>query len=279
MLIQRITTALIGITLLLLAITWGGQLLFLLIIMLSSSIALLEFYNMTLPQSRFMQMLGLALGLGLVWCVYIFSFHLSPSGNSGASTPAYLLIAVPTLVIFSLLIFQFMNYPRKVMRDEKITLMLFGILYICLFLSYLILLHQGSTGKRWIFFVLLVLWCGDSGAYISGRFLGRHALSPLVSPKKTLEGAMGGLILSLASAAAGQKLFFHDLTLGQSLLLALGISLAGLLGDLCESTLKRHSGIKDSGSLLPGHGGMLDRIDSLLFAAPLAYYYKVFILA
>jgi len=172
---------------------------------------------------------------------------------------------------------QFIVYPRKLMGNAELPTMLIGILYICLFLSYLILLNNGTAGKRWILFLLLVLWCGDSGAYATGRLLGKHLLSPLVSPKKTIEGALGCIALSLCAACAGQMLFFNDLAIGHALLLGLGIALAGQLGDLCESTLKRHSGIKDSGTLLPGHGGMLDRIDSLLFVAPLAYYYKVLI--
>jgi len=276
-LIKRIITALIAIPLLIALITWGGQQLFLIIIMLTAGCALLEFYNMTLRISVFRKMLGLAFGLCLVWCMQHYHQYLSLDGTHYESSLLYLLITLPTLVTFSILLLQFSVYPRKLMGNAELPIMLIGILYICLFLSYLILLHNATAGKRWIVFLLLVLWCGDSGAYVTGRLLGKHPLSPLVSPKKTIEGALGCIVLSLCAAGATQMLFFNDLAISHALLLGLGIALAGQLGDLCESTIKRHSGIKDSGTLLPGHGGMLDRIDSLLFVAPLAYYYKVLI--
>jgi phosphatidate cytidylyltransferase len=153
-----------------------------------------------------------------------------------------------------------------------------GIVYICIALSFLVLVRNCSDGIQWIFFILLILWVGDTGAYIVGSIIGRTKLYPAVSPNKTIEGALAGLIFSLVSGLACKMVFLPDISMFHCILLTACISLLGQLGDLCESVFKREQGLKDSGNILPGHGGMLDRIDSLLFAAPFLYYYKAFFL-
>ena len=277
MLIKRIITALIAIPLLLLIIVWGGTQLFLIIIMLAGGFALIEFYTMTLRTSGFLKIPGLVMGMCLLWCIHHYHDYLACDGTRYGGGPVMLLIALPTLGTMLYLLMQFMVYPRRLMGKGNIFMMLTGILYICLFLSYLILLYHGAQGTKWVLFLVLVLWCGDSGAYGAGRWLGKHFLAPQVSPRKTIEGACGGIALSLCAAGAAQVTFFNHLSITQALWLGLIISLAGLVGDLCESTIKRQCGVKDSGTILPGHGGMLDRIDSLLFVAPLTYYYKLLI--
>jgi phosphatidate cytidylyltransferase len=128
-------------------------------------------------------------------------------------------------------------------------------------------------GEFLVFFVVLVTWAGDTGAYYVGMSLGRHQLAPVISPNKTVEGLMGGLLLALAMAVVASLWFLPSLTLADCLATGLLLAGAGLLGDLVESALKRSAGVKDSGMLIPGHGGMLDRLDSLLFTAPIFYYY------
>jgi len=148
-----------------------------------------------------------------------------------------------------------------------------GIIYIPVLLSFLILIRGSSSGMIWIFVLLAVIFAGDTGAYYVGSYLGRHKLSPAVSPGKTIEGAIGGLAANLVIGSVGKAFFLSELSWGLSLLFFLAVGIAGQVGDLFESELKRSSGIKDSGGILPGHGGILDRIDALLFASPVAYIF------
>lgn len=152
-----------------------------------------------------------------------------------------------------------------------------GVLYIGLTLSCLLLTRMLSDGEFLVFFVVLVTWAGDTGAYILGKTMGRRPLSPIISPKKTVEGLLGGIILAIVVAVASQLWFLPSLTVTDAAVLAFVVTLAGLLGDLAESAIKRSANQKDSGALIPGHGGMLDRLDSLLFTAPCFYYYVTFV--
>jgi len=170
----------------------------------------------------------------------------------------------------------------------------FAFAYIALPLAMLVQLRQQLAGAFWLLYLLLVVWAGDIFAYFVGRSLGRHLMAPRVSPKKTWEGAAASLAASLV---VGSLLFSHALQISSFLLrlrlierrdglfglekpemwpiivLTTVLNIAAQLGDLVESLIKRGAGVKDSGSILPGHGGMLDRIDALLFAAPLLWYY------
>lgn len=178
----------------------------------------------------------------------------------------------------------------------NISVTLFGVLYVGWFASYVILLRRMGAGPEifrfnpvgagYVIMLLVLLWLGDGGAFFAGIAWGKHKLIPAISPNKTIEGSIGGIVLTLIGAAlvkeAGLLLnaagisFFPDLSYNSYLLLGLGIAVVGQVGDLCESYLKRDAGLKDTGNLFPGHGGFLDRFDSLLFAAPLFYYYLKF---
>lgn len=130
-----------------------------------------------------------------------------------------------------------------------------------------------GVGSKLVFFLLIAVWASDAGAYYVGRRFGRHRLSPRVSPKKTIEGGIGGLATSLLAAAIVHFTFFPEFPLMHALLAALLLSIAGVVGDLAESMWKRSAAVKDSGVLIPGHGGFLDRVDSILFTAPILYAY------
>jgi phosphatidate cytidylyltransferase len=151
---------------------------------------------------------------------------------------------------------------------------LFGTVYAALPLALLILIHmRPNSGPTWVFFLLVVVFAGDTGAFYVGRLMGRHKLYEVISPNKTWEGAIGGLIASLMAGSLFIRLI-GPCTLGlKVLILVLILATAGQVGDLCESMMKRIHGVKDSGHLLPGHGGVLDRIDGLLFAIPVLYVY------
>ncbi len=164
--------------------------------------------------------------------------------------------------------------PGKQLTAE-ISAPVFGSVYVALPLAMLALIDFRPHGSLWIFFLLSVIFAGDTGAFYIGRRFGKHKLHKIVSPGKTWEGAIGGLVSS--TGAAILFLLFsriHSLDAG-IILLSLLLSAMGQVGDLSESLLKRNHGIKDSGAILPGHGGILDRIDGLLFAVPVLFGYLI----
>ncbi len=153
-----------------------------------------------------------------------------------------------------------------------------GIVYIPVSLSLLIFMKGLDQGTFWIIWLLIVVFSNDTGAFYGGKFFGKNALSPNISPNKTIEGSIGGIITSSVVGFIFSVIFFKDFPLSFFLIPAsLMLAVAGQIGDLFESAMKRASNIKDSGSILPGHGGMLDRIDGLLLAIPVLYAYLVFI--
>lgn len=138
------------------------------------------------------------------------------------------------------------------------------------------LISPDYLGRSWVFFVLLVITLGDTGALYTGRAIGKHRLAPNISPKKTVEGFIGGTVASVAAAIAFGMLVIPGLDVPRAVILGLVLGLLGVVGDLFESLLKRSVDIKDTSSIFPGHGGILDRIDSLLFAAPALLLYVRF---
>jgi phosphatidate cytidylyltransferase len=150
---------------------------------------------------------------------------------------------------------------------------LFGVLYLGLTLGPLSMTRLLPLGEWLILFLLLVTWASDTGAYYIGTVYGQHRLAPMISPKKTVEGLVGGLFSAIIIAYAAHWWFLPELSGLDCLVLAILLTITGLWGDLAESAMKRSVSIKDSGGILPGHGGMLDRLDSLLFTAPAFYYY------
>ncbi len=153
----------------------------------------------------------------------------------------------------------------------------FGVLYIALLFGHFILLRQLPQGIAMVFFVLIVTWLSDTGGFVFGLAFGRHPLAPVLSPKKTIEGFFGGILFSLVGAVLCHLWFFSVMSLTQSAVLGILLAVCATIGDLTESGIKRSAQVKDSGTLIPGHGGVLDRIDSLLLSAPAFYYYALFV--
>ncbi|HEX8500987.1 MAG TPA: phosphatidate cytidylyltransferase [Pyrinomonadaceae bacterium] len=206
-----------------------------------------------------------------------------------------LYLIVPLFVVAALVAEMLRGAPfDKMVLSVGSTVL--GVLYVAFLGSHLLAVRTGFTevippeagywfGERIIdrtlsthllAFFFLVLMGSDTGAYYTGRALGRHKLAPSVSPGKTWEGAAGGLAASLAAAAAAHYWFFPELGLGAALALAAVMNVLGVVGDLTESALKRGANAKDAAQILPGHGGLLDRLDSLLFNAPLIYYFALY---
>jgi len=159
----------------------------------------------------------------------------------------------------------------------------FAAAFIGVFFGYLVRLRLLSdlpkgeeTGSDLVFLLFFVVWASDVAAYYAGHALGRHALAPAVSPKKTVEGAVGGLAGALLAAFAARIWFMRRLDPLDCVILGVALGAVGIVGDLVESMLKRGAGVKDSASLVPGHGGLLDRVDSLLYSGPVLYYYYVY---
>jgi len=233
---------------------------------------------------------------------YVFCgiFFLLLAFNTGADKPLPSTAIFIYCLGFAAAISPFIFLTRA-MRNQDLSTgypaaaaSVFAFTYIALPLGMLVQLRQQWAGAFYLLYLLLVVWAGDIFAYFVGKAIGRHFMSPRISPKKTWEGAIASLV---ASIAVGWTLFHYALPLSEALLraqliekrdglfgleqpamgpvivLTIVLNLAAQLGDLVESLIKRGAGVKDSGALLPGHGGMLDRIDALLFAAPVLWYY------
>jgi phosphatidate cytidylyltransferase len=160
---------------------------------------------------------------------------------------------------------------------REIAYVVLGFLYIPFLLMHLVMLHRTTYGWQWLLVLMLIVMTNDSAAYYTGSAFGKHRLYPLVSPKKSIEGALGGLGGSICGTLLAKFTFFPQLPLADALITAVVIGILGQTGDLFESLLKRSFGVKDSGSIIPGHGGVLDRMDSIIFAAPAMYYYVIYI--
>lgn len=165
-------------------------------------------------------------------------------------------------------------FPR--IKFSGLALTLFGAFYVGYLFSYAFLLRHLDHGFFYLLLAFLLAWATDIGAYAFGRMFGKHKLAPALSPNKTKEGALGGILSSLVvSVIAFMIVPGVESTVAQAAILGVLASIAGQLGDLVASAIKRQTGIKDFGNLLPGHGGVLDRFDSFLLVAPLVYYYLV----
>lgn len=176
-------------------------------------------------------------------------------------------------------IFVLARFKSNLDTFEIISKQVLGIVYIPVSLALLIFIKELEGGTFWIIWLLLVTFSNDSGAFYTGTFLGKRKLSPNISPNKTIEGAIGGAITAMVIGFIFCLIFFKNISLAFLMIPgALMLAGAGTIGDLFESAMKRTSRIKDSGKILPGHGGMLDRIDGLLLAIPVLYVYLVFVL-
>lgn len=180
-------------------------------------------------------------------------------------------------VMLALTIIFLFRYRRLETVGRDLALTTFGLFYVPLLLCHAGLLRQLEQGREWVFLVLLVVMASDSLAYFIGMALGRRRLYEAISPKKSVEGALGGLAGGVLGALAAKLWLLPRLDGLDVLVLGIGVGAFSQIGDLVESILKRSFAVKDSGTLFPGHGGLLDRLDSLLFAFPATYYYALWV--
>ena len=250
-----------------------------LLIFAASLIAMHELFAMLLPVDD----RRAALVLGGLACAAFYWFDaraLAGYGElprvvvgaaaAGATVPLVLAVLVPGLYF----LFRFRDIPTVAGRYAATITGIFYAGYLTTYLAKLKLIDPGQGGDT-VLIVLIIAWVADTGGYFAGRYLGKARLYEAVSPKKTWAGAWGGLAGSLVGVAVLKLISAHWLTWLDVALLAIPGGILGQLGDLTESLIKRSVGVKDSGALLPGHGGILDRIDAVLFIAPYVYAYLV----
>ena len=275
MLKERTLTSAWYATVLVVIVWFGGGPGFTALVATIGVLAALEFYRMVAstkppPLTYF----------GLVWTAFFILSRnselmvlLETHFNPDLLTP----LLITSAIVLSL--FGLLTRRQKEGTFTSWVWTIAGILYIGWLLSHLVALRGLDSGRNWVFLVLFVTWVSDTTAFLVGRGLGRHKLAPAISPGKTWEGTIGGICGGIAVST----LFFTatqlqlPLTSGQAILLGAITSILGQVGDLVESLLKRNLGVKDSGNLMPGHGGILDRIDSLIFAGIVVYYYAVWV--
>lgn len=245
---------------------------FLLIAALALGAGMFEFFTLTKSLSLKADAGIGYLGAGAFFLAFFFD---APSAD-----PNFLLIIAAAFLIILLIsqMFRFQEHFDKMLTGAGVTLL--GVLYVAFLGGYIVAVRTGfqnpafpHLSTKLLVFFLLVLMLGDSFALFTGKYLGKNKLAPKISPGKTWEGCAGGLVFSLIGAAIACVTFFPELKLSAALPLAAAMNVLGVLGDLAESAIKRGSGAKDAANILPGHGGLLDRLDSLLFNAPLLYYF------
>ncbi|HET9533018.1 MAG TPA: phosphatidate cytidylyltransferase [Blastocatellia bacterium] len=268
---KRVLTALVALPILLYTVWNEIPYFFVAIGALAIIAGLAEFYGLASKAGcRPLQFLGYPAALAVI-AAFVYE------------SPAWIVAALAALAVSALAVevFRAEDMQRSL---ASVSATIFGVVYVALLLGFLIALRMTpdtltapATPKLaakllTIFFAMVMLT--DTGAYYTGRSIGRHKLAPRVSPGKTIEGSIGGFISAALAGLASKYVFFPEIPALHALLLGAVIGIVGQVGDLAESLLKRGSQVKDSGNIFPGHGGMLDRVDSLLFCAPIIYYYS-----
>jgi phosphatidate cytidylyltransferase len=264
-LLVRLVTGFIGAPLILLLLFMGPAWGWLVFVAIAAGIGAYELFSMT-GHDAFGRALGIVMTEAVLFALWF-----------GSEEPRVLLtvLILAPLVGMLLVLARLGDIHTAAVRVMANT---FGPLYVGGALGALVLLRAeprlgGHAGAGFVVLALCLAWASDTGAYFAGRFLGKHKLYEAVSPKKTVEGALGGLAASLLSAVVAHFTFLPVLPLGEGLVLAAVAGALGQAGDLGESLLKRSFGVKDSGGIVPGHGGILDRVDALLLTGSITYLY------
>lgn len=268
MLKHRVITAVVGVPLVILAIWFGNPWPWFTLFIAATALAgTYEFYHMANFDRR-----EPLIYVGLLWSLALV---LSPHyGN-----PDVLPIVITAAMLISLICLLLRPSREKAFRDWAWTIV--GALYVGWMLSYWLNLRGLADGRNWVYLAMLTTFANDTGAFFIGRARGKHKLAPAISPAKTREGAIGGLICAILAAIVVAVVLNlispFAFEYWQIILLGFLVSLFAQLGDLAESLLKRNMGVKESGNLLPGHGGILDRFDSLIFVGAVIYYYVIWV--
>jgi phosphatidate cytidylyltransferase len=256
----RVLTAAVGLPLVGLLALWHERLGFALLIFLFCTLGLIELTKITMTGAPRAQRVA----------VIVTGVALSAALYARPGMALVWLLAATMIASTAIL-----AHPGEISgATSRLAAAVFGVFYLGGFSAPLALLQRDvADGPFWVFVAIAVTFANDTGAYFAGRTLGRHKLYPAISPSKTVEGAFGGLAGGLIAAWICRATFFPALTLRDLLLVGLPAAVIGPIGDLIESMIKRSAGVKDSGRMLPGHGGILDRVDALLFVSAWVYTY------
>jgi phosphatidate cytidylyltransferase len=265
MLRQRVLSAVVFVPVLFASI-WFGNPWFSIVVAVAALLGVIEFYAMV--GRRGWQPLTF---FGTLWTLFfIFNAYYAHSYSSESTWLLVTLALVTSAVALSLLWVLFLRSP-----GEKVlitwTSSLTGIFYLGWLLSYWVLIMV-FYGRDWVLLALFSTFAVDTTAYFIGRALGRHKMAPTISPGKTWEGAVGGLVGAIVAVITLALLLDIDISYREMVILGLLIAVFAQLGDLAESKLKRSMGVKEAGNLIPGHGGILDRLDSIVFTGVVVYY-------
>jgi len=271
MLLPRIITAILGIPIILIAIKFGGIPYFILIT--GIIFYALSEYFLLIKQGSYESHPAIGyLGALLV----LLSIYFNTSTKINFSSGNY---SISIAVTFVLIMLFFIELVFRTVKGSisRMSITLFGIFMICWTLSHLLLIRDiRPYGEQYTFYLFLLIWSVDTAAYFVGVKLGSHKLLKEISPKKSVEGTVAAIITgAVLSIVLKQVLKLSELSVREIILLGIIITIIGIFSDFSESLLKRDAGLKDSDKLLPGHGGILDRFDSFIFAAPLFYYYLI----
>ena len=262
--LKRIIAALVLTPLFLILIIKGSYVHYSMLVVVLASLGLWEYFN--LIGDRVDRRLR---NIGILWGVLVAGgFHVGSS---------QVIIAMLALGFISVCLVRLSKVGDLGTVFQEIGYTFLGPLYVGLLLGHLSLIRSTLEGREWTLLLFFTIWMGDIAAFYTGLSIGKHKLYPEISPNKTIEGAIGGTLGCFMVVAAAKVFYMNQLSVMDVLIISVGIAVMGQLGDLCESMFKRAAGVKDSGNLIPGHGGILDRFDSVLFAAPFLYYYLVFI--
>jgi phosphatidate cytidylyltransferase len=273
---SRFLVAVVAAPILLLGIYQDNPVFVWLMVFGGALVAMSEFFAMTIAD-RTDRLASLAFGALAAAAFYWSGPNAAVGLTHGGELVAMFVATVPVALYY---LFRFGDMQTV---GARLAASVTGIVYVGILFSFVALLKRdvgGNDGGHMILFVLLLAWVGDTGAYFAGRFPGKRKLYEAVSPKKTWAGALGGLAGSVAGAVFVKAVLLADapwLSWFDVFALAIPAAALGQMGDLVESMVKRSSGVKDSGSILPGHGGILDRVDAVLFIAPYVYLYLVVI--
>lgn len=263
-LVVRLLTAAVAAPFLLYLMFWAPWWGFQVLVMSAVAIAASELFGMTMGKDRVLEAYGVVASLAVATVLLFFP------------TPP-ILVATFALLPMAGLLFSLVRPDPIDKADRRIAWMIAGPLYIGL-LATLGRLHMRDNGGGWVVLTMMLAWWGDTGGYFAGRAFGKHKLYEKVSPKKTIEGSIGGLAGSVLGALCAHYWYLQALPLVDGIILALIAGALGQAGDLCESLIKRSTGVKDSGFIVPGHGGLLDRVDALVFTSAATWLYATLIL-
>jgi phosphatidate cytidylyltransferase len=260
---RRICTALVVLPLLVSVVGWGPPVLFTALIFVMVSLALYEYFNMALPVHPLERRLGFLFGLAVALLAVLPEI-----------SDREVWVSVSLVVIFTAYVFVPGRLHEKVAR---LGWLLLGAFYIGFLMPHWIFLFRSPSGRSWVFFAFAVVATGDTVAYFAGKRFGVRKLAPEISPGKTWAGAWGYVLGAAVTGSVAWRFYFLDYPFLEIAGLAVAFAVLGQVGDLFESLLKRVFNVKDSSSLVPGHGGVLDRLDSMIFPAVFANaYLKVF---